>query len=87
MLQDDSGVISLSELAGMIRESSPGSLVECDLLAIAQCSQDPDGDGSANRASTRKKNFVFDDYLWITRSLDKSNKSVTGAARKALGIT
>ena len=87
--KDDSGAITLEEISQMITESSPGSLAEQDLLALARFSSDPDGDGKKNAMRRRKKNFVFDDYLYITRQVESNdpNKSVTGYCRYMLGLS
>ena len=79
--KDDSGVISLSELATMIRESSPGSLVENDLLALSKLSQKGEG-------KQRKHNFLFEDYFECMKSVESSDAEygVMGKCRKVLGI-
>ena len=93
--EDDSGVITLDELAKMINAAAPGSLVEQDLLALSRLSQNrkaadgakADG-GKAAKARQRKITFLFDDYLECARAIDEKDpwNGVTGQCRAVLGI-
>jgi len=84
--KDDSGAITLKELAILIQNSAPGSLVEHDLLSFARLSLNVVGEGDTSGCpqGARKTCFFFDDYLTVGRA--QSDSSVIAVCRKMLGI-
>jgi Ca2+-binding EF-hand superfamily protein len=75
--KDDSGFISLREIAGMIGDCTPGGLIEQDLLQLSMITQRSPG----------KKNFYFDDYWTIKQDIGPVGyKGIIQTARERLGL-
>ena len=75
--KDDSGFISLREIAGMINDCKPGGLIEQDLLQLSMLAQRSPG----------KKNFYFDEYWMLKQEIGSTGyKGIVETARQRLGL-
>lgn len=80
----------------MVRASSPGSLVEQDLLGLARLTTSDGKPAADERAAGRRcgggaarKVFLFDDYLGLMKSLEAKSPDggIVGTCRKTLGLS
>eukprot|EP00966_Prymnesium_polylepis_P005546 127091-Prymnesium_polylepis.2 len=75
--KDDSGFISLKEIAGMVNDAKPGGFIEQELLQLSMLTNESPG----------KKAFYFDEYWRMKQeACAKGAKTLIETARQTLGL-